>query len=128
MADRSTTELAQLARTTIERLGSTDHDDQSLAYAQLVASELYESLQRELRHTPRTERATRGMLAAAADQCRRSADAMLTASQRLAELQMTLAVLESEKRLAVDQEPAAPVADRPRWPFRVIEGGLSRTA
>jgi hypothetical protein len=126
MTRRTTAELATLARVTVEKIGSDIHRGGSLAYAQLLASELYEALQRELSATPATEPATRGLLAAAADQCRRSADATLTVPRRLAELEATLALLEHGTRFRVIENPASSGARRAPWPFRVIDGGLSR--
>jgi hypothetical protein len=127
MTRRSRTELADLARTTVEKIGSDIHRGGSIAYAQLVASELYETLRLELARTPRTDPGTRGLLAAAADQCRRSADAKLPAERRVAELQAVLALLDTDARLRVIKRTAAPAPTGKLRLFRVIEGGLSRT-
>ena len=127
MTRRSKGELAALARTTIEKIGSDIHRGGSLAYAQLVASELYETLRVALTETPPTDPRTRGLLAAAADQCRRSADARLPAERRIAELQAVLALLETGGRRRMMETAAAPTVARTLRLFRVIEGGLSRT-
>jgi hypothetical protein len=127
MTRRSRTELAALARTTVEKIGSDIHRGGSVAYAQLVASELYETLRLELAGTPLTDPGTRGLLAAAADQCRRSADAKLPAERRVAELQAVLALLETGARLRAMKRTAAPIQTGGLRLFRVIEGGLSRT-
>lgn len=119
MMRRTTVELAELARTTVERVSADVHCGGSLAYAQLVASELYESLQLELSQTSCADPARRSQLAAAIDQCRRSVDAELPLPRRIAELEATRALLEQGDALT----PC-----RARWRFRVIEGGLSKTA
>jgi hypothetical protein len=129
MTRRSKAELAALARTTVEKIGSDIHRGGSVAYAQLIASELYETLRLELTETPPSDPGRRGLLAAAADQCRRSADARLSAERRLAELQAVLALLETgaRPRPRVVENAAAPAAAGTLRLFRVIEGGLSRT-
>ena len=128
MTRRSKTELAALARATVEKIGSDIHRGGSVAYAQLVASELYETLRLELALTPPTDPGARGLLAAAADQCRRSADARLSADRRVAELYAVLALLEAGTRRRAIEAAAAPAAAARLRLFRVIEGGLSRTA
>jgi hypothetical protein len=127
MARRSKAELAALARTTVEKIGSAIHCGGSVAYAQLVASELYETLRLELTETPSSDPRTRGLLAAAADQCRRSADARLPAERRLAELKAVLALLEAGMRRRAIENSASPVGPARLRLFRVIEGGLART-
>ena len=123
---RIPTELVELARTVTDKLSAEIHDGGSLAYAQLVASELYEELQLELKETPSSDPATRGMLAAAIDQCRRSVDATLSMSLRIAELKATLDLLENGTAIRPWSGIRAP-ATRPAPKFRVIEGGLSKT-
>jgi hypothetical protein len=127
MTRRGTAELAALARTTVEKIGSDIHRGGSLTYAQLIASELYETLQRQLSETPPTDPGTRGLLAAAADQCRRSADARVPAQRRLAELKAVLVLFETGARRRVIEKAPAPAAAGTLRLFRVIEGGLSRT-
>jgi hypothetical protein len=126
MTRRSKTELAALARTTVEKIGSDIHRGGSVAYAQLVASELYETLRLELTETPSSDPSTRGLLAAAADQCRRSADERLSAERRLAELQAVLALLETGLRRRLSEKAASAAGAQRLRLFRVIEGGLSR--
>jgi hypothetical protein len=86
--------------------------DEPLLRCQLLASEFYEALKRELRQCPRTEEADRSVLLAAAAICSRAA----IASTSPAELQREL-------RKAVDllcgRAPMKPM-------LRVIQGGLSR--
>ena len=63
MTRRSKAELAALARTTVEKIGSDIHRGGSVAYAQLIASELYETLRLELTETPTSDPGRRGLLA-----------------------------------------------------------------
>jgi hypothetical protein len=120
------TELVELARSVTDKLGAAIHAGGSPAYAQLIASELYEQLRLELKATPRSDPGKRGVLAAALDQCRRSVDPKLSPALRIAELRASLGVLERSAGIGVLTPPAPRTpAGPPR--FRVIEGGLSRT-
>ena len=86
-------------------------------YLQLLASHFYEALRAELEHTPRENAAKLGTLAAAADQCRRSASCDLAPALMLVELRAAVAMLsEDPTRRGLVLAPS-----RPR--FRVIEGG-----
>jgi len=118
-------ELALLAHRTVQRIACNIAADGPEVYSQLIASELYEALKLELSRTPRTEPAKRGFLAAALDHCRRSAKAALSPPLMLCELRATVALLETGMPgFAPPEDLFARHAGR----FRVIEGGLSKSA
>lgn len=121
---QTTIELADLARTAAEKIGAELQAGGSLAYAQLAASQLYESLLRELRQTPMTDAAKRDQLVAAIDQCRQAVEAALPPPRRQAARQSAATPRAADAQPGRISRPAG----RPGkpWPFRVIEGGLSR--
>ncbi|MDF2764946.1 MAG: hypothetical protein K0R61_526 [Microvirga sp.] len=84
---------------------------------QLLASQFYEAVRDELDKTVRDEGAKVGALAAAADQCRRSAGSCLSPHLMLIEMRAAVAML---------NDSAAPPTDvvvRFRPQLRVIQGG-----
>jgi hypothetical protein len=85
---------------------------------QLLASQFYEAVRAELDKTPRHEGGKVGALAAAADQCRRSAGNCV--SPHLMVIEMRAAVM-----MLNDSAGARPsdVVGRFRPQFRVIQGG-----
>ena len=98
--------------------GSVAHGG-PLVRCQLLASEFYEALKRELHETRADEVANRDALIAATIQCHRSAKASLTPASMLAELRGAIAILKAE------DAPPRTGRPRPRPILRVIEGGLS---
>ena len=114
------TELLALARATVDRVAIDLH--RGGAYAQLIASRLYEALQLELSRTPSTEPAKRGLLAAAIEECRRSAQSTRHAPLQLGPLRTVVAMLETGSC------PRPAVHPDARWRFTVIQGGLSKIA
>jgi hypothetical protein len=89
-----------------------------IAKCQLLASEFYEALQRELREPSTTDAAHRASLTVAASQCERVAAPSISSSVMLDELASALAALQSGAGEAAQQ--------RPRPVLRVIKGGLSK--
>jgi hypothetical protein len=89
-----------------------------LVKCQLLASEFYEALKRELRATSQLGVVERSMVVAAANQCRHAATASISPGAMLGNLRSAIALLESSGSIA----PAT--GFRPM--LRVIEGGLSR--
>lgn len=118
-------QLVELARAVAEKTAAEIHFGGSVAYGQLVASELYEALQQELSDTPRTAPGKRGVLAAAIDQCRRSANAGLSPPSRAAELRAVVDLLQSAASIRVEINSESSVRKNPTPRFRVIQGGLS---
>jgi hypothetical protein len=88
-----------------------------LVRCQLLASEFYEALKRELRATAELGIVERATVAAATTLCRHAATASITPDMMLAELRRALDLLQAN-------QPPAPLKRRPI--FCVIEGGLSK--
>jgi len=93
-----------------------------LVRCQLLASEFYEALKRELRATSELGVVERAMVAAATCLCRHAATASITPDMMLAELRRAIDLLRANIS-PCDQPPAPP---RPRPILCVIEGGLSK--
>ncbi len=117
-------ELLALARDVIARITAEEQNGGSAVLCRLLASRLYEALRAELGRTARCQAAKIGLLAGAIDQCRRSATTDLSAPLKLAELQATLALLETGQR--VDKVYAAQRSASRPFGLTVIEGGLSK--
>jgi hypothetical protein len=111
-------ELLQVGEDPIGRIAREIDSGAPLVRLQLLASHFYEELVEELQRTPRSEPAKLGLLAAAADQYRRSVSFGAAPPSILSELQAALAMLTGTIQLF---EPAPRV--RPQ--LRVIQGGLS---
>src|SRR3974377_214514 len=91
-----------------------------LVRCQLLASEFYEALKRELRATSELGVVERAMVAAATGLCRHAATASITPDTMLAELRRAIDLLQANIS-PCDQPPSG------RQPiFCVIEGGLSK--
>ena len=118
-------DLIRTARNAVEKVARNAASGGPAVHAMLLASQLFEALKLELRATPRQEAAKIGLLAAAIDQCRRTARPNMRPALVEAELRATLALLESGAsiRLVANGSMPGPSASRPR--LRVIEGGLS---
>jgi hypothetical protein len=91
-----------------------------LLRCQLLASEFYEALRRELREPSKIELARRFILIAATHQCQRTATANSPAAM-LADLKGAITILQ------FDDLPVTLETARSRPMLRVIEGGLSRS-
>jgi hypothetical protein len=90
-----------------------------LVQCQLLASEFYEALKRELRATSELGVIERAIVVAAANQCRHAATATISPGGMLSALRRAIALLQSGG-------PISPtIGFRPM--LRVIEGGLART-
>ena len=94
-----------------------------LVRCQLLASEFYEALKRELRATAELGVVERAMVAAAIGLCHRhAATANVTPEMMLAELRRALDLLQAN--ISPRDQPPAPLRRQPI--FCVIEGGLSK--
>ena len=89
-----------------------------LVRCQLLASEFYEALKRELRATSDLGVVERAMVAAATELCRYAATARITPETMLAELRRALDLLQAN--ISPCDQPPAPLRRRPI--FCVIEG------
>jgi hypothetical protein len=89
-----------------------------LVRCQLLASEFYEALKRELRATSELGVIERAIVVAAANQCRHAATASISPGAMLGGLRSAMALLQP------NGPTPPPKSHRPI--LRVIEGGLSR--
>ena len=89
-----------------------------LVRCQLLASEFYEALKRELRATSDLGVIERAVVVAAANQCRHAATASISPGAMLVKLRNAVGLLQSSGPIP------PPIGSRPM--LRVIEGGLSR--
>ena len=109
-------ELLQLGEDTIGRMMRVIEANAPVVHLQLFASRFYEEMIGELQRTPRSEQAKIGMLAAAADRCRRCAG--IAPSALLIELKAVIAML-----TGTEPQPEPPPRVRPQ--LRVIQSGLA---
>ena len=93
-----------------------------LVRCQLLASEFYEALKRELRATTELGIVERATVVEATNLCRHAATASITPDTMLAELRRALDLLQGN--LSPCDQPPAPLRRRPI--LCVIEGGLSK--
>jgi hypothetical protein len=93
-----------------------------LVRCQLLASEFYEALKRELRATSELGVDQRATVAAAIGLCCHAATATITPDMMLAELRRAIDLLQAE--ISPGDQPPALLRRRPI--FCVIEGGLSK--
>ena len=89
-----------------------------LVRCQLLASEFYEALKRELRATSELGVDQRATVAAATGLCRHAATATITPDMMLAELRRAIDLLQA--KISPCDQPPAPLRRRPI--FCVIEG------
>ncbi|HSQ02583.1 MAG TPA: hypothetical protein VLN59_01030 [Burkholderiales bacterium] len=106
-------QLVELGQKALAAVASSVARGAPLLYCQLLASEFYEALRRELRNVEDAA------LSAAVDGCRRAGRAGITPNAMLIELQSAIAMLQLGKKPAAPSRPSRPV-------LRVIQGGLSR--
>ena len=114
--------LIQLGQQALANVTSDVANGAPLVRCQLLASEFYEALKRELRATSELGVVERAMVAAATCLCRHAATASITPDMMLAELRRAIDLLRANIS-PCDQPPAPP---RPRPILCVIEGGLSK--
>jgi hypothetical protein len=112
--------LAELGQQALAAVASCVAKGEPLVRCQLLASEFYEALRRELRRMPAADAGKRDELIAATVQCHRAARASISPEKMLAELKDAVAALNSDRQPMISQEP------RSRPILRVIQGGLSR--
>jgi hypothetical protein len=110
--------LTELGQQAVAAVAANVASGAPLVQCQLLASEFYEALKRELRATSQLGVVERGMVVAAASQCRHAATASISPGAMLGKLRSAIALLQSSG-------PISPATGfRPM--LRVIEGGLSR--
>ena len=114
--------LIELGQQAIATVTTNVRDGAPLVRCQLLASEFYEALKRELRATSELGVVERATVAAATTLCRHAATASITPDTMLAELRRALDLLQGN--LSPCDQPPAPL--RRRAIFCVIEGGLSK--
>ena len=110
--------LIELGQRALSTVTTNVENGAPLVRCQLLASEFYEALKRELRATSDLGVTERGFVAAAAYHCRLAANAGISPAAMLAELTSAMAFLQ------VSEPMVPPTRSRPM--LRVIEGGLSR--
>ena len=103
--------LLAMGRQAVAEVAVSVENGEPVVRCQLLASEFYEALRRELREDCQTS-ATRRTLVSAAQRCDRVAIASISPPRMLEELRGVIGVLQSNS-------PPPPV-------LRVIQGGLSR--
>jgi hypothetical protein len=86
-------ELLELGHDTIGRLARELAIGAPLVHLQLVASRLYEEIRDELERTPASDGAKVGLLAAAADRCRRSTSFGIAPAVVVSELEVVISML-----------------------------------
>jgi hypothetical protein len=111
-------ELLNLGHDTVSKVARELATGAPLVHVQLFASHFYEALKDELEQTPRSESAKVGILAAAADHCRRSTTVGIAPAAMLIELKTVIAMLTGTTEACYE-----PPRFRPQ--LRVIQGGLA---
>ena len=110
--------LSRLGADVVARMAREVVTRASAVRLQLLASQFYEALKLELELTPRHEARKVGALAAAVDQCRRSAENCVSPHLMLIEMRAAVAMLNDGAR-----PPPSEVVVRLRPQLRVIQGG-----
>jgi hypothetical protein len=110
--------LSKLGQDMVARMAQEVVAGANIVRLQLLASHFYEAVKAELDRTPRHDPTKVGALAAAADQCRRSAEARLSPHLMLVELRAAVAMLTDGP---AHRPNAAAFPSRPQ--LRVIQGG-----
>ena len=114
--------LIKLGQQTLATVTTNVAGGAPLVRCQLLASEFYEALKRELRATAEMGVVERTMVVAAANRCCHAATVSITADMMLAELRRAIDLLQAS--ISPCDQPSAPPRRRPI--FCVIEGGLSK--
>jgi hypothetical protein len=114
--------LIELGQQALATVTTNITDGAPLVRCQLLASEFYEALKRELRATSELGVVERAMVAAATSLCRHAATANITPDMMLGELRKAIDLLQAEI------SPCEPPRPQPRRQpiLCVIEGGLSK--
>jgi hypothetical protein len=110
--------LTELGQQAVAAVAANVASGAPLVRCQLLASEFYDALKRELRATSELGVVERALVVAAANQCRHAATASISPGAVLVKLRNSIALLQSSG-------PIPPSAGF-RPVLRVIEGGLSR--
>jgi hypothetical protein len=110
--------LIELGQQAVAAVAANVAGGAPLVRCQLLASEFYEALKRELRATSDLGVVERAVVVAAANQCRHAATASISPGALLVKLRNAIALLQSTGPI--------PVPTRFRPILLVIEGGLSR--
>ena len=110
--------LIQLGQQAVSDVTANFAKGEPLVRCQLLASQFYEALKRELLATSELGPVERGIVVVAANQCRHAANATISPGAMLAELRAAIAVLQFSG--------ATPRRTNGRPALRVIKGGLSR--
>ena len=111
--------LSKLGNDVVARMAQEVVRGATVVRLQFLASEFYEAVKAELDQTPRHEAVRVGALAAAADQCRRSAENCTSPQLMLVDIRAAVSMLSE----SAGMRPGAVVRFRPQ--LRVIQGGLS---
>jgi|1185.fasta_scaffold1042506_2 hypothetical protein len=111
--------LSKLGNDVVARMAQEVVRGASVMRLQFLASEFYEAVKAELDQTPRHEAVRVSALAAAADQCRRSAENCTSPQLMLVEIKVAVSMLSE----SAGAKPGAVIRFRPQ--LRVIQGGLS---
>jgi hypothetical protein len=117
-------QLVELGRRTIGAVERSLAGGAPRLQCQLLASDFYESLQRELQETSEADSARRTTLIAAARHCDHIATQGISPDAMVRELRAAVASLQDDLPAAPRQLPAAPRQLELRPLLRVIDGGL----
>ena len=115
-------ELIELGQQALSAVSSSVAEGAPLVKCQLLASEFYEALRQELRESCQADVGKRTMLIAAANQCQRTARAIVSPDAMLDELRRAVDLLRADPPPCETSHPLA----RLRPMLWVIEGGLSQ--
>ena len=110
--------LIELGQQAIAAVTTNVASGAPLVRCQLLASEFYEALKRELRATSELDVIDRVVVVAAANHCRHAATASISPGVMLVKLRNAMALLQSSGPI--------PLLAGFRPVLRVIQGGLSR--
>jgi hypothetical protein len=110
--------LSRLGADVVARMAREVVTGASAVLLQLLASQFYEALKLELERTPTHEARKVGALAAAVDQCRRSAENCVSPHLMLVEMRAAVVMLNDAAR-----PPPSPGVMGFRPQLRVIQGG-----
>lgn len=115
---RVSSELVELGHEIVAQMAHELVSGARALHVQLLASRFYEAVKAELEHTPRDRPTVRGVLAASADQCRRSATNGTLPPLMLVELRAAVAMLTGRS-----PQGSLPPIRSTRPLLRVVQGG-----
>ena len=110
--------MIQLGQQAVADVTANFAKGEPLVRCQLLATQFYEALKHELLATSELGPVERGIVVAAANQCRHAANATISPGAMLGKLGSAISLLQSSGPIP------PPTGSRPI--LRVIEGGLSR--